>query len=206
MFYKHIYLNLAAGVVIALLMNGCGSPKTNYYVLTPIEKGTAILERSEQGKALAVEISSFKLPAYLNRPQIVTHSGKNSLELDQFNQWGGKLDQNIARVMVKNLALLLDTSEVSMAPHRRLLNPDFRIEVDILKFERETNGIVYLSAKWRILDGNANHVLASNISEMNSQRVSLHGYNATVEAMSYLAGKLSEGVAEEIIRLTQQDA
>jgi len=204
MSFKPIHLNIAAAAILILLISGCGSSKTNFYVLTPIEKSSPLLDRKGTDHTLAIEISTLNLPAYLDRPQIVKHNSKNGLELDQFNQWAGKLDQNIARVMVKNLAQLLATPEVSMPPHRRIFKPDFRLEVDILKFEREVDDMVYLSAKWRIIDGDSTTVQASHISEMNSQHLSSQGYNGTVEAMSHLIGELSKQVAAEIIQLMQK--
>ena len=55
---------------------------------------------------VAVVVASVRLPQYLERPQIVTRSGDNRLQLAEFDQWGGNLYQDMTRVLAQNLARL----------------------------------------------------------------------------------------------------
>ena len=90
-------------VLIFFILPGClgANPPTptRFYLLDPVSHG-AVLETG--GRQICVELRSLDLPQYLEKPQIVTRTAANRLELAEYHQWGGNLRKNIIRVMKQN--------------------------------------------------------------------------------------------------------
>ncbi|MCP4044155.1 MAG: hypothetical protein GY731_19745, partial [Gammaproteobacteria bacterium] len=108
-------------VLVAGLLSGCittDTPNTRFYVLNPLEPDAGQVVGDGAKGTLAVEVASLRLPQYLERPQIVTRSGKNRLELAEYHQWGGNIRKNMVRVMAKNLSQILATPNIAISPHR----------------------------------------------------------------------------------------
>ena len=181
--------------LLCLALAACAGTTTTpyrYYTLTPVS--TAAPPRATP---LAVEVVSVRLPQYLERPQIVTRSAPNRLELAEFHQWGGDLRKDMTRLLAKNLTLQLGVAAVSIAPYRAAAAPDVRVELEVMAFERGPDGRVHLSAQWQLLDGDGGQSLGGRLSDLFSERPS-SDYDATVAAMSTLYGRLSAEIAAAI--------
>jgi uncharacterized lipoprotein YmbA len=180
---------------------GCASKSTRFYVLNPLDSGTGIVNDVEAKDALSVEVVSLRLPQYLERPQIVTRSSENRLELAEYHQWGGSLRKNMIRVLAKNLSQLLETPNIAISPHRPPVPPDFRVELEVMRFERDFDGQVRLSAQWRLSYGEDQRPLATRMTELTNPEVSAGtDFEQTVSAMSALYGELSRIIAREILK------
>lgn len=179
-----------------LLASGCLSshtPHPRYYVLDPVAREAV----TRDGAPLSVEIFSVRLPQYLERPQIVTRRQANQLRLAEYHQWGGNLRKNIGRVLARNLAVLLNTPHVSVAPHLSPRPADFRVELDITQFERLASGHVRLSAQWRL--SRQGEVMATRIVNIDSQTpLDADDYAGMVSAMNALLARLSSQIARAI--------
>lgn len=186
-----------------LLLSGCISTsieKTRFYVLNPLDTSVAAISNSEhRASELALEVDLLRIPRYLEKPQIVTRSGKNRLEFAEYHQWGGNLRKNMMRVIAKNLSLLLKTPNISIAPNRSSSSPDFRIELEILQFERDFDGRVKLSVQWRLSDKDR-MLLATQITELTSPNVpAAPDFEQTVSTMSSLLGEFSQIIGKSIL-------
>jgi uncharacterized lipoprotein YmbA len=132
------------------LAAGCASgPPLGFYVVTPLA-GPAPAARTP---GPGVVVAAVRLPEYLERPQLVTRSGDNRLRLEEFDQWGGNLAKDLTRVMAENLSLLLGSDAVLAAPHTQRTRPDYRVEIEVLRFERAGDARVHLTAKWWLQRG-----------------------------------------------------
>jgi uncharacterized lipoprotein YmbA len=186
-----------------LILTACGTTApTRFYTLAAAAKPSAPLQDPIH-KPLAVEVVPFRVPQYLDRPQIVTRSGPHRLELAEFHQWGGNLRKNMTRVLVQNLSSLLGTTDVRISPSRTGGPPDARIELEVLQFERCEDMRVRLSVQW-MLTLNADSALrTTRITTMESPPIADKGdYNATVSAMSDLLAELSSTVARAVLQQT----
>jgi uncharacterized lipoprotein YmbA len=179
---------------------GClgGSNPTRYYVLSPIHVPAT---QEQNTKPLHVEIKTVRLPNYLDRSQIVSRSGNDRLHFSDNHQWGGNLRKDMIRTLSVNLSRQLNTPHVTVAPHRGAVLPDYRVEVEIFKFEKDTDGKVHLSAKWRVISGHDHKIQMTQITELSSEST-LPGddYDALVASMVTLYGRLSQVIAD-IIRI-----
>lgn len=192
------------------LLSGCIEIATNpvtstrFYVLTPVDSATAPVVQSNQNRPLSVEIAALRLPQYLEKPQIVTRSGTNQLELAEYHQWGGNLRKNMIQVLARNLSQLLATPDISMAPFRPLAPPSFSVEVEVMQFEAEAGGQVRLITQWRVLRGTDKKNLIVRMTDL-LYPVDGSNFEKTVSAMSALWGELSRIIAKEILTHVSED-
>jgi hypothetical protein len=146
-------------------------------------------------------VAAVRLPEYLERPQLVTRSGDNRLQLDEFHQWGGNLARDLTRVMAENLSLLLGSDAVVAAPHTLRVRPDYRVEVEVLRFERAGDARVHLTAKWWLQRGADGAPLSSPTTALASEPLpAAAGVELTVAAMSGVYGELSRVIAQAVSR------
>jgi uncharacterized protein len=181
-----------------LLLAGCGSSSapTRYYVLTPLASAPA---QATASRDVSVLVTGVRLPQYLDRPQIVTRGGDNRLQVSDHDQWGGNLRQDMTRVLAQNLGRLLGSDRVVTAPHSlRASQPDFRVEVEVLRFERAPDGRVHLAAKWWLSRGDGT-LLASPGAELSGAALpEAGGVDALVASMSAVYNELALAIAQAI--------
>ncbi len=143
-------------LVFIFALSGCvtaPTTATRFYVLNPIDYGTSIVSVTDVTASLSIEVASLRLPQYLERPQIVTRSSGNLLELAEYHQWGGNLRKNMTRVLAKNISQLLATPNIAISPNRPPTPPDFSVELEVMQFEKDYSGKVHLSTQWRLSRG-----------------------------------------------------
>jgi uncharacterized lipoprotein YmbA len=163
-------------ILTGSFLSGCigTTPVTpKFYVLTPTQYETSLVNTGEQtgsqtSKMVSLEIISLDLPQYLEKPQIMTRTSRNQLEMAEYHQWGGNLRKNMIRVIVQNMSRLLSTPHVAMPPLRSSAPPDFRIEVEVMRFEADQTGQVMFSAQWRLFRGKERDALATQMIDLES--------------------------------------
>jgi hypothetical protein len=190
---------LALAVAFGL---GCSSgDPTRFYVLNPVDPGPALVRDAAPKAPLCVEIGSLRVPYYLERPYLVTRRSSSQLDLAQFHQWGGNLRKDMLLAMAKNLTQLLNTPHVSISPAPPQIPLDFRIDLEVTRFERDSDGRVRLSARWSLTAGKDQRLLVARISELESPPVEgAKDMEPTVTAMSLLWGELSQTIARDLWR------
>ena len=192
------------------LLLGCissNTPATKFYVLNPLDPGESLLKDTDPKEPLSLEVASLRLPQYLERPQIVTRSTGNRLELAEFHQWGGNLRKNMMRVLAKNLSQLLATPNVFLSPHQPQTPPDFRIDIEVMKFERDPDGKVRLSVQWILSRGQDRKPLITQMTDLTGQEEQTESdLETTVSSMSALMGELSVIISREILKTLHEQA
>jgi uncharacterized lipoprotein YmbA len=186
---------LALALAVALAAGCASAPPARFYIVTPLAGPGPAARTPGPG----VVVAAVRLPEYLERPQLVTRSGDNQLQLEEFDQWGGNLAKDLTRVMAENLSLLLGSDAVVAAPHTLRTRPDYRVELEVLRFERAGDGRVHLTAKWWLQRGGDGHPLASPMTALASEPLP-ESANAdlTVAAMSSVYGELARVIAQAV--------
>ena len=165
------------------------------------------MKDTDPKEPLSLEVASLRLPQYLERPQIVTRSTGNRLELAEFHQWGGNLRKNMMRVLAKNLSQLLATPNVFLSPHQPRTPPDFRIDIEVMKFERDPDGKVRLSVQWILSRGQDRKPLITQMTDLTGQEEQTESdLETTVSSMSALMGELSVIISREILKTLHEQA
>ena len=175
------------------------SPNSVYYTLHPMENPAAEPMVAASG-TLAVGIGPIKFPDELNRPAIVTRSGRNRLEVNEFHRWGGSLEKNVTRVMEENLVLLLKTDRVMARPWERYFQPDVRIALDIRQFDGRLGEYASLNATWMIIGPQDDAPLLVRRTIIQ-EAVTGEGYDALVDAQSRALAGLCRDIAKALSTL-----
>jgi len=190
-------------VTLLLLLSGCavrGTVPSRFYTLTPLGPDTEPLSETPEREA-SLGIGPVMIPDYLDRQQIVTRS-QNNIELSEFNRWAGTLTDNFSRVLSENLSILLSTERVVLFPRRGSAPLDYEIAVDVIRFDGELGGNVYLIARWGIYDTKKEETLAVRKSSI-IEPVGTKGYKALVAAQSRALAGLSRDIAVAVKNLLQ---
>ena len=138
----------------------------------------------------------------MNRPQIVTRTGKNELRLAEFAQWAEPLRSNVSRVLIENLSVLLGTDQVILFPKRVPIPIDYQVAVKVTRFDVVSGGSAQLDARWAIFAEGGKPLLRKGQSSF-SEPVGGPDYAAMVAAESRALEALSRELAGAIKDLGQ---
>jgi hypothetical protein len=187
---------------IAVLLAGCGGSPTplEFYTLNSLNGIPQQANPADAAQNIAIGIGPVKIPKILDRPQIVTRTGPNTIKVDEFHRWAGPLGTEIAQVLAENISLLLATDQVAVYPWDVDFKPDYRIALDIRYFEGQLGENVFLDVVWRVSGRESQKILATIASVIN-EPLSVPDYETLVAAKSQALAQLSREIAQEIRKL-----
>ena len=183
--------------LLAILVAGCaGSPPSNLYTLSAI--GTAASEsQSLQAPPAVIAIGPVSLPDYLDRPQIVTRQSAYELELAANDRWAAPLYDMLPRVLVEDVALRLPFNRVAAFPQVGDASFDYRIAVDVSRFDVDATGEATLAARWQLYARSAPRALLVADDTLR-QRIDGQGYDAYAASLSAVLADLGDRIAREV--------
>lgn len=195
--YKIIWLTSLA----ALLLTGCSStPHAEFYTLNAISNTRTDANTVVTGQPVSVGVGPVAIPKVLDRPQIVTRTGPNKLRIDEFHRWAGRLDEDFARVLAKNISLLLDTEQVAVYPWDVSFDPRYQVALNILRFEGRWGKDVLLEVFWKIIDPQKQTALRVQKSVIKVPLAD-ENYEALIAIKSRMVEILSNKIVNEINNL-----
>ena len=173
------------------------SPVTRFYVLTPVAvDGVQGSRVSPVSGGMTIGIRAVELPQELDRPQIVTRTGVNTVSLAEFDRWSAPLRDSVRQVIGDNLTILLPADRVELYPWTPGTALDREVFVEVTRFDGELGGQCTLNARWKVLTRTAPTSALyghSMLSEAAGQ-----DYAALVATQSRLLGALSAEIATAI--------
>ena len=147
----------ASAALAGLVFAGClTSPATRFYVLTPVSPSDAELNAAEGSPVpdrLTIGVRSIELPDELDRPQIVTRTGPNTVRFAEFDRWSASLRDSVMQLVATNLGTLLPGAQLAVYPWPPGTSVDWHVIVEITRFDCETGGQCALHARWRAVGG-----------------------------------------------------
>ncbi|MDX6751650.1 PqiC family protein [Geminicoccaceae bacterium 1502E] len=191
-----------AALALPLLATACASSQpTRFYTLAPItEPGSKPVERTRD---LLVEVGPVSLPAYLDRTQIVTRLTPTRVDLSDTHSWVEPLDGLAARTVAESLSVILGSDQVLLWPQQGDVAADYRLEMQVLRFDTDEAGKALLDARWLLFDADGTEPVAVRRERIEEQAQEPAGYEERVAAMSRALALLSRRVAEEVARRTR---
>ncbi len=182
----------------SLLLAGCAKSKpARFYMLTSGVGLQAGAPPAPGEKGISLTVRPIEFPEYLNRPQIVTRTSPNRIELAEFHRWAEPLGQSFARALTGNLSALLSTERVVLLPWRGGGPADHRITMDVIRFDGTPGGEVSLIARWTLLGPDGNELTPPRRSRITASTRQT-GYEGVAEAMSEAVGELSREIVAAI--------
>jgi uncharacterized lipoprotein YmbA len=180
-------------VLLAALLAGCGtSPPNNFYLLSPRDFP------APTGSSPTVGVGPIDVPEYQNRKQMVVKRDGNTLEVAHLNQWAEPLDAGVQRVLMLNLAGLLDTQDVSSFPWHPQRAPEYGVRVNVLQLEAGEQQAL-LTAEWQVFRPASGEQVQRRISRLEAPLAPGETLPARIAATySALLLQLSEAIAAAI--------
>jgi hypothetical protein len=186
---------------------GCAStPSSKFYQLSPAKSQAGAKHEVVKEGAVTIAVGPMRLPDYLDRPQIVTRTGRNELHLSEFDRWAGSLDNDVLMVLVEDLADLLPADRFFVTRWSPLLENQLQslywVELLVQRFEGTPGGSVVLKAQWGLFSKDKRFILKRQADI--TEPVNGAGYDALVEGMSRALERLSRDIADGIMSAAQK--
>jgi uncharacterized protein len=193
---RYGYLWSAALLLTLSLLTGClGSPRETYYTLSTNTAVTGTTSANGE-PAYSIAVGPITLPEVVDRPQFVLRAGPNEVSIVELHRWAGPLKGEIPRIIADNLAVELNVKRVAAYPQSAGENADYRVLVDIQRFDSTMGESVTIDALWtikRVSDG----VLRTGRSTVRESSPG-GSYETMVAAHSRALATISHDIAEAI--------
>jgi uncharacterized lipoprotein YmbA len=186
---------------IATLVAACsGSTPTRFYMLASSVSDQGSLPATPAPTALVIALGPVSLPNYVDRPQIVTRESANAVQLGTFDHWAGDLEDMLPRVLAEDLAGRLPADRIVSFP--RVVSPafDYRVAVDISRFDVSPEGEAVVAASWQIYDPTGRSALSVRDTSVQTPAIS-RSYEQRVAALSRALGDLGTAIAQDVLQL-----
>ena len=132
-------------LMFLFVLGACASPlKERFYTLDAADPPAAA------AGAPSIAVNSVTVPELVDRPQIVVRMGPNQVGIGEQARWAEPLRSAIARVVAANLATALGGR---VAP-QRAGDADYRIAIDVQRFESAPGDGVLIDAAWSVAPKN----------------------------------------------------
>jgi uncharacterized lipoprotein YmbA len=183
---------------------GAGTQRdAKYYVLSSMQSEATPVQPLADLSDIGIGVGPIRMPLYLDRSDIVTRGSSNQVEIAEFAQWAGPLQENFSRVLAENLSVLLSTDKVGIFPFVRRETIDYNITVYVTRFDGMPGDKADLRARWSILDSKRKkslyemHTIASHPTENDTTE-------ALVAAKSSTVSELSREIAKAIVEVARK--
>jgi hypothetical protein len=188
---------LISSVVALFLLaaaSGCArSPKVNFYTLSAMVPEAA----SPATPLRAVAVGPVTLPELVDRPQLVIRVAADRVEIVETERWAEPLKSEIPRLLAENLSRLLRPARVSTTFQSESRDAEYRVLVDIQRFESIPGEGVEIDALWSVRRSAAGAVPGRGRSQVR-ERATGHGYDAIVAAHGRALAAISSDIAKAL--------
>ncbi len=193
---------------VSLLLAGClpakgPSEPTKLYVLNSLHTLDPNAQPIARIGERIIAVGPIEMPEYTNRPQIITRSVKNEVQIGEFEKWAEPVKTLFFRVLADNLSILLDTDRVVAFPWKRATFVDYQVTVDVTRFDGNLGEDSVLRARWMIFGDDGRELLLSRHSTI-TEPSNGGDINALVSAKSRALAQFSREIAESIRGLSNR--
>ena len=190
--------HLAALALLIGVLPGCaGSPPVHYYTLSA-EAAAGGSGPATVGAELRIAVGPISLPEVVDRPQLVVRSGPNQVALVDEHRWAESLKSEIPRVIAENLSRVLATGQVWAYPQNINGSVDYRLLVDIQRFESTPGQMAAIDALWTIQRPSQEGAASKTGRSTVQQPIAGQGYDSLAAAHSRALAEISREIAEAI--------
>lgn len=190
------------GLCGSFLLTACTTtPPTNFYILEA--QSPAVASTTASAKKRLIGIGPLSLPALVDRRQIVTRQKNNSIQMAEFHQWAAPLKDNVLTVLSKNVAAQQPNALVKAYPWSAYGDMDYRVMVDISRFDSQLGKAANLEASWVIME-EKNHTIVSNGQTKIEQPLNDTSYESVVLTLGKLLSEFSQQLSSALNQVPQK--
>ena len=195
--------------LVGFSLAGCSSllpkPKPGssriFVLFSPLQ--AAERQDSDHSGQISLGVGPVRLPAYLDRKEIVTRVAQGRFDVSEDDRWAEPLDENLTHVLAQNLSILLGSDRIITYPWPIDQKPDYRVEIQVLRFESDSAGEAQLSARWAVIDDTGKET--PNLKESRLTRPAKEkSIDASVAALSETVADLSREIAKTVVAIDGQ--
>ncbi len=169
---------------------GCSTTPARFYSLD----STATADSGPAANA-SVMVGPVTIPAAVDQPQFVVRVAPNRVEVDEFNRWVAPLNDGIARAVAGDLVVLLGSPDVAAAQLANF-NPDYRVTIDVQRFESIRGDAAVVEAVWTVRKTAGGETRSGRT--IAREPVQGQGFDALAAAHSRALTKMSGDIAAAI--------
>ena len=198
---KHFFHAVIIALCISsLMLCGCTrSRPAKFYLLHPLQEAAA---EKQSIHSLSIGVGPVVIPEYLDRPQIVTRVSPGEVRLADFERWAEPLKGNFSRVLGENLSQLLATDRIAIFPWIGEPRIDYRVTVEVIRFDGAPGTAVLLDARWSLIAEEAEKTLTQKKSVITIPAEG-QDFVGLVAAQSKAVAALSREIAAAITAAAQ---
>jgi uncharacterized lipoprotein YmbA len=187
--------------LIAVVLCGCASsPPSRFYILSSLKSPEPAKPAASIVPTIVVAVGPMSIPDYLDKPGLVTRSGRNEINVSEFHRWAGDLDSILSRAVIENLSALLPVDRFSVvrwAPGRQVTLPiTYRLTIDVTRFDVVPGDAAFFESSW-MLYGNEKEPILIRRSVISAP-VKGTDYDEMVGAMSKTIEDFSREIADAV--------
>ena len=198
-FFLAVMIGSIAFCLTACINLGAGrSPATKLYMLETGLPEPGVLATARLPAGFTIGVGPIRVPEYLSLPMIVTRTGLNEVQSDEFHQWAEPLPENMSRVMSADLLVLTGAAHAFVFPWRSAIPIGVQVAVNVMQFDVSPDGRVILKAQWSLLEEKGKRVRLTQRSVITRQ-VQGDSYADRIAGMSQALGDLTREIAEGIV-------
>jgi uncharacterized lipoprotein YmbA len=177
----------------AVALAACGgTPPSRFYLMDAGPPAATVLD----GPVVFVDRAT--VAAYADRSPIVVRRGATEVAFADFDAWAEPVAGQITAVVVDALGDRFGRANVLPTPGRRDREPDFRVGIEVLRFEIGATGEALLDARWTLLGGPEEAFAAAGRERLTAMPVAADSFDARVEALSATLVELAGDIAAAI--------
>lgn len=192
---KKIFYSLTIVLLLSSCIGGISMPSSFYNLVSYDNSNIKIKTK----KNLVINIEPIVVPAYLDRPQIITlNSEDTEFNISETNRWLEPLSDSIQRVLASDLYSYVSKSIIKTNAIKTA-KADYSVYVMINKFDGRFGDKLVLNVWWSILDRDGNVLMTKNSNFITDLTNS--SYSDLVKGHSYLINQLAIEIGNKISAL-----
>lgn len=182
--------------LILMALSACaGSPPIRHYLIHDAPLATPA---SETRSAHVVQVLDLRVARHLDRTALVQRVNPNELETLQGHEWAAPLDEQLLGVLIRRLREQVGPNQVT-GPQQFATAADFRLLVEVERFERNEDGFAVIAAQWQIMNAGQGKIDKTHHAELRSARPLGDDQPLTaVAALSELYSQLCDRIAADL--------
>lgn len=190
-------ISSVAAISLLAAASGCArSPNVTFYTLSAMAQEAA----SPAASLRAVAVGPVTLPELVDRPQLVIKVAADRVDILETERWAEPLKSEIPRLLAENLARLLRPARVSTIDQSESRDAEYRVLVDIQRFETVPGEGVEIDALWSVRRSAVGAVPRRGRSQVREPAAGT-GYDALVaahgRALAAISGDIAKALREE---------
>jgi len=136
-------------LIFLLLCSSCvqiggDRPASHHYLLQSMDSETTSLS----SKSLNIELKIIDFPGYLDQKNILTYNQDNSVNIASSARWAEPLQDNLMRILRKNLYILLPEALISVSPWEQTPPGATQVKLLINNFTGKLGNEVDIDLNW----------------------------------------------------------